>query len=82
MPDKLKNLSGLQVIKILINRFSFILEAQKGSHVKLSRKGDYGKQCLTIPKHRDLDKGTIKAIYNQCLAYIPETELHPHFYSE
>lgn len=33
MPDKLKNLSGRQLIKIL-GKFNFIVVAQKGSHVK------------------------------------------------
>jgi predicted RNA binding protein YcfA (HicA-like mRNA interferase family) len=81
MPDKLKNLSGVQLIKIM-ELFSFQISSQKGSHVKLVRAGTYSKQCLIIPKHKELDKGTIKAIYNQILHYISEDELHPYFYSK
>ena len=79
---KLKNLSGRDVIKIFEN-FGFSIAGQKGSHVKLRRITDDNiKQTLTIPTHQELDKGTLKAIYNQTLRYIPESNLRKHFYSE
>lgn len=62
--------------------FGFVVASQKGSHVKLSRDVDSGEQELTIPNHIELDKGTTKAIYNQILRYISETELFSHFYSK
>jgi predicted RNA binding protein YcfA (HicA-like mRNA interferase family) len=80
--SKLKILSGEDVIKIF-ESFNFSIISQKGSHVKLKRivNNDF-KQTLTIPNHKKLDRGTIKAIYNQALRYITEKELRKHFYSE
>ncbi len=76
---KLKNLSGEDVLKIL-QSFDFVVVSQKGSHLKLKRVIGEIKQTLTIPLHDELDKGTTKAIYNQALRYISETDLHEHFY--
>lgn len=79
---KLKTLSGRDVIKIF-ESFDFSIVIQKGSHVKLRRiTKDNIKQTLTIPNHRELDRGTLKAIYNQSLRYILESDLRKHFYSE
>ncbi len=79
---KLKSLSGEDIIKIFKD-FNFLVVNQKGSHVKLKRVlTDGSKQTLTIPNHQELDKGTIKAIYNQALRYITESELRNHFYSD
>ena len=77
---KFKNLSGKDVIKILED-FGFVEVAQKGSHIKLQRKENREKQTLTIPNHKELDKGTLKAIYNQTLRYISEEQLRKYFYS-
>lgn len=79
---KLKTLSGGEVIKIF-ESLGFLIIGQKGSHVKLKRIIENNlEQTLTIPNHPELDKGTLKAIYNQSLRYIPENELRKYFYSE
>jgi len=80
--SRLKILSGQDIVEIF-KTFDFLIVGQKGSHIKLKRiiNGDF-KQTLTIPNHDELDKGTIKAIYNQALKYITEKELRKHFYSE
>jgi predicted RNA binding protein YcfA (HicA-like mRNA interferase family) len=79
---KLRSLSGEDVIKIL-SRFSFEIASQKGSHAKLRRfLSDGTKQTLTIPRQKELDKGTLRAIFRQALKYIPEEELRPYFYSD
>jgi len=79
---KLKRLSGDEVIKIFAS-FGFGIVAQRGSHVKLRRVLPDGvKQTLTIPAHKELDIGTLKAIHRQALRYIPDAELSPYFYSE
>jgi len=80
--SKLRILSGEEIVKIF-SRFGFKIVSQKGSHVKLRRiLKDGTKQTLTIPLHKELDKGTIKAIFRQALRYIPEEKLKPHFYTE
>jgi hypothetical protein len=43
---------------------------------------DGTRQTLTIPNHRELDTGTLKAIYRQALRYVGDEELRPHFYSD
>jgi len=80
--SKLRILSGEEIVKIF-SRFGFKIVSQKGSHVKLRRiLKDGTKQTLTIPLHKELDKGTTKAIFRQALRYIPEEKLKPHFYTE
>ena len=79
---KLRRLSGFEVIRIL-ESFVFTVHAQAGSHVKLRRIGPLGeKQTLTIPRHKELDTGTVRAIFRQASRYIPEQDLRPHFYTE
>jgi predicted RNA binding protein YcfA (HicA-like mRNA interferase family) len=79
---KVKTLSGQDVLKIFA-KFGFAKVDQEGSHVKIRRQllaG--GRQSLTVPLHDEIDKGTLKAIFRQALRYIPEVDLHPHFYSQ
>jgi predicted RNA binding protein YcfA (HicA-like mRNA interferase family) len=79
---KLRHLSGEEVIRIL-EHFGFSVVAQVGSHVKLRRIGPTGeKQTLTIPRHKELDAGTLRAILRQASGYIPNEEIKPYFYSE
>jgi predicted RNA binding protein YcfA (HicA-like mRNA interferase family) len=57
--------------------------SQRGSHIKLRRViSDGTRQTLTIPNHRELDRGTLIGIYRQALRYIPAEDLAPHFYTD
>lgn len=77
---KLRRLSGDEAIRIL-EHFGFTVVAQSGSHVKLRRITATGeKQTLTIPRHRELDTGTLRAIFRQASRYVPSDGLRPHFY--
>ncbi len=77
---RLKVLSGNEVAKILVG-FGFSLASQKGSHAKLKRLAPSGEnQTLIVPLHRELDHGTLRAIFNQACRYIPADELTPHFF--
>ncbi len=79
---KLRCLSGAEVTRIL-GHFGFKVHAQRGSHVKLRRIGSMGeKQTLTIPRHRELDTGTLRAILRQASRYVPAEELRPYFYTD
>jgi predicted RNA binding protein YcfA (HicA-like mRNA interferase family) len=81
MPD-LRRLSGPAVIRIL-EGFGLVVHAQTGSHVKLRRIDPGGqKQTLTIPRHKELDTGTLRAVFRQASRYIPDQELTPHFFTE
>jgi predicted RNA binding protein YcfA (HicA-like mRNA interferase family) len=60
---KLKTLSGEELLRVF-EAFSFRTFAQRGSHVKLRRVVAGGaRQTLTVPDHREIDKGTLRAIY-------------------
>jgi predicted RNA binding protein YcfA (HicA-like mRNA interferase family) len=77
-----RRLSGDEVVAVL-TRFGFAVVAQRGSHVKLQRvTGDGNHETLTVPRHRELDIGTLVAIFRQATRFIPESELRPHFYTE
>ena len=78
---KLRVLSGNQVVEILL-AFGFEIEKQRGSHVKLSRHSGLGKEVLGVPLHKELAKGTLRAIFNQARQYLPEEELKKHFYND
>lgn len=81
MSPKLRQLSGSEV-KSILQSFGFKVHSQRGSHVKLRRELSTGKQILTIPLHDKLDTGTLKAIIRQASKFIPESQLHSHFYTE
>ena len=81
MAPRLKRLSAREVVSIL-KGFGFEVVATRGSHAKLRRVTDSGeKQTLTLPLHKDLDIGTIQAIYRQATKFVPESDLKNHFYS-
>lgn len=80
--SKLRSLSGDDVLQIL-GLFGFVKFSQRGSHIKLRRiTADGKRQTLTIVTHKEIDKGTLRAIYRQALRYIAEGDLEPHFFAE
>ena len=78
---KLRVLSGQDVLKCLAAH-GFERHSQNGSHIKLRRVTGQQAQTLTIPNHKELDRGTLQAIYHQALRFIPDSELRPYFYTE
>jgi len=78
---RLRPLSGDEVIAILLD-FGFTIHSQKGSHVKLKRTAGGTAQTLTIPKHKEVDRGTLRAIFRQAARFIPEDQLRNRFYTE
>ncbi len=68
---RLRPLSGNQVISIL-HGFGFAVHDQHGSHVKLRRASAGGaNETMVVPLHRDLDRGTLHALFRQASRYIP-----------
>ena len=57
---KLPIISGRECVKAL-QRAGFEIRRQKGDHVFMQR----GSLVTTVPLHRQLDRGTLKAILNQ-----------------
>jgi predicted RNA binding protein YcfA (HicA-like mRNA interferase family) len=73
-------MSGDEVAAIP-SKFGFSKVAQRGSHIKLRRLAGGMSQSLTIPAHRELDSGTLRAIIRQASRFVPEEDLFPDFYS-
>ncbi|RLC95460.1 MAG: type II toxin-antitoxin system HicA family toxin [Chloroflexi bacterium] len=79
---RLRRLSGDEVIAILAG-FGFEMHSQRGTHVKLRRvTGGGSRQTLTVPRHRELDTGTLQAILRQASRFVPEDSLRAHFYTD
>ena len=82
MPPRLRRLSGRDVLRAL-GTFGFEVVATRGSHAKLRRVTEEGRrETLTVTLHRELDLGTIQAIYRQAARFIPERRLRPRFYDD
>ena len=78
---KLRALKSKEIIKF-VEQQGFVIDRQKGSHIVFTKTVSFSKQVLTIPKHDTLDKGTIKALYNQFSGFVPEVEIQNLFYTE
>ena len=77
---RLRRLSGREVARIF-QEVGFVIVSQRGSHMKLKRISSGNTEILTIPAHKELDTGTLRAILRQASRFVPESELRPHFYS-
>ena len=55
---KLPRVSGKEVVKVFL-QLGYIIDRQRGSHIILWKDGH---NPLTIPNHRELDRGTLHAI--------------------
>ena len=67
---RLPNLSGEKLIRIIVKKAGYRFERQKGSHVVLAHPK---KRPITVPLHKELKVGTLKAILRA--AEIDEKEL-------
>jgi predicted RNA binding protein YcfA (HicA-like mRNA interferase family) len=57
--SKLPVISGGQCVKAL-ERIGFVVYRQRGSHIVMIRKNPPAQ--TTIPNHKELDRGTLRAI--------------------
>lgn len=78
---RLPNLTGGEVLQIL-RGFGFEQFSQRGSHIKVRRLIAGQVQTLTIPNHRELDRGTLQALFRQACRFIAEADLRSRFYTE
>jgi predicted RNA binding protein YcfA (HicA-like mRNA interferase family) len=77
---RLRRLSARQILGIF-HDFGFAVVSIRGSHAKLRREiRGQPPQIPTLPIHRDLAPGTIRAVFRQGLRYIPESDLRPRFF--
>jgi predicted RNA binding protein YcfA (HicA-like mRNA interferase family) len=69
---KFRNISGQDVIKILVKEFGFEIARQSGSHVILRKYVDGKKITTVVPLHDDIKPGTLLGILS--LARISKDE--------
>jgi predicted RNA binding protein YcfA (HicA-like mRNA interferase family) len=80
MSPRLRRLAGRDVLRAL-NAFNFEVVATRRSDAKLRRVlPDGTRQTLTVPLHRSLATGTLRAILRQASRYVPEAELRRWFF--
>jgi predicted RNA binding protein YcfA (HicA-like mRNA interferase family) len=60
--SKLPVVSGAECVKTL-GKAGFIVHRQRGSHITMVRK--LPPSQTTIPNHKELDRGTLRAIIRQ-----------------
>ena len=60
--SSLPRISGRECIKAL-QRMGFVVKRQRGSHVVLRRDDPFAQ--TVVPDHKELDRGTLRAIIRQ-----------------
>jgi len=60
--SRLPRISGRECVKVL-SKAGFYLKRQEGSHIVLRRDDPFGQ--LDVPDHKELDRGTLRAIIRQ-----------------
>ena len=60
--SELPRISGRECAKAL-NKAGFYLKRQEGSHMILRRDNPFGQ--VVVPDHKELDRGTLRAIIRQ-----------------
>ena len=58
----LPRISGRECVKAL-SKTDFYLKRQEGSHMVLRRDNPFGQ--VVVPDHKELDRGTLRAIIRQ-----------------
>ena len=68
--------SGDELIKLL-TKLGYEIVRQKGSHVRLRKKTEIGEHNITVPKHKEIAKGTLNDILSKVSLWnnIPKEEL-------
>ena len=80
MSPKLKRLAARDVL-VAPGAFGFEVVSTRGSHAKLRRElADGTRQILTVPLHRELAPGTLRALFRQASRFIPADELRSCFF--
>lgn len=76
---KLRRFNGYEVIALL-QRLGFVIRRKRGSHRILA----LGTCSITVPVHgsEPLAIGTLRQIYKDALACVPESQLRPLFYTD
>ncbi|MCL0103498.1 type II toxin-antitoxin system HicA family toxin [Dehalococcoidia bacterium] len=61
---KLPVISGDKLIKLL-TKLGYEVVRQRGSHIRLKKTTKMGEHNITVPKHREIAKGTLNDILSK-----------------
>ena len=67
--SKLPVISGADCIEAL-EKVGFLIDRQRGSHVILAREDP--RTTVSVPDHKELDRGTLRAIIRQASLSVDE----------
>ena len=67
--SKLPRISGRECIKVL-EKAGFQVKRKEGSHIVLRRTDPFTQ--LVVPDHKELDRGTLRAIIRQATMSVEE----------
>jgi predicted RNA binding protein YcfA (HicA-like mRNA interferase family) len=67
--SKLPRISGRECVKVL-EKAGFQFKRQEGSHIVLRRTDPFAQ--LVVPDHKELDRGTLRAIIRQASMNVDE----------
>ncbi len=83
MSPRLKSLSGRDVIRSLTS-LGFAVVRTRGSHATLVRISprDGQRHVLTVPLHKEIAPGTLRAIHRQALRFVCAEDLRAHFFHD
>jgi predicted RNA binding protein YcfA (HicA-like mRNA interferase family) len=73
---KLPSVSGRECVRAL-ELAGFVLKRQTGSHMILRRDSPFAQ--VTVPDHRELDRGTLRAILRQAGISVDEFQRLLHW---
>ncbi len=66
---KLPRISGRECVKAL-ERLGFYFKRQEGSHIILRKDNPFAQ--IVVPDHKELDRGTLRAIIHQANLSVDE----------
>lgn len=70
--SKLPVISGMECVKAL-EKIGFLVGRQRGSHIVLVREEP--RTTVSVPDHKELDRGTLRAIIRQVGLSVEEFSL-------
>jgi predicted RNA binding protein YcfA (HicA-like mRNA interferase family) len=74
--SRLPQVSGRVVVRLMVS-LGYEVVRQRGSHIRLRKRGDLGEHKITVPNHDVIAKGTLTDILAQVSLWnnIPKEEL-------
>ena len=80
MPPNLRHIPGAEIVALLQSQ-GFVVIRQKGSHVRLRIQQNEIIHAITIPLHREIDRGTLKSIVRSLQKCLTEEIIKKLFYT-